>query len=184
MRVSLFVIALVTLVAEAQAVTIAWSPIGNPGNAPDPLTGHGAVASSYSIGTYDVTLGQYVEFLNAKDPTGANALGLYDLNMSGFPTGGIRRLLGNPDGSKYVPFPGFANHPMTTASWPQAARFANWLNNGQGNADTESGAYTLVGGGEIPTNANSATRNADAKIFLPSENEWYKAAFYDPSTGT
>ena len=59
-------------------ITIAWSPVGNPGNANDPADGDdgtpgiqnfGAVPYAYNIGTYDVTASQYVEFLNAKDPT-------------------------------------------------------------------------------------------------------------------
>ena len=45
-------------------------------------TGFGAVPYAYNIGTYDVTNSQYVEFLNAKDPTGDNPLGLYNSNMS------------------------------------------------------------------------------------------------------
>ena len=32
-----------------------------------------------------------------------------------------------------------------------------------------------------PAIGNSITRNADATVFLPSENEWYKAAYYNPS---
>ncbi len=69
---------------SASAVTIAWSPVGNPGNAADPATGslYGAVPYSYNIGTYDVTNSQYVEFLNSNDPTGADPLGLYNSNMS------------------------------------------------------------------------------------------------------
>ena len=42
---------------------------------PPMATGYGAVDYSYNIGTYDVTVGQYVAFLNANDPTGANPLG-------------------------------------------------------------------------------------------------------------
>jgi formylglycine-generating enzyme required for sulfatase activity len=53
------------------------------------------------------------------------------------------------------------------------------MNNGQGYASTETGAYTLAGGTPIPTNALNIHRNPGAKTFLPSENEWYKAAYYD-----
>src|SRR5688572_11998932 len=61
-------------------------------------------------------------------------------------------------------------------------RFVNWLNNGQGAADTESGAYTLLGGTDTPTNGSTVTRNASTAIALPSEDEWYKAAYYDPAS--
>ena len=67
---------------------------------------------------------------------------------------------------------------MVWVSFFDCVRFANWMNNGQGNASTESGAYTLLGGTATPSNATTITRNAGANIFLPSENEWYKAAYY------
>jgi sulfatase modifying factor 1 len=54
------------------------------------------------------------------------------------------------------------------------------MNNGQGNGDTESGAYTLVGGTPTPSNPAAITRQAGATVFLPSNNEWYKAAYYNP----
>ena len=49
-------------------------------------------------------------------------------------------------------------------------RFANWMNNGQDKSDTESGAYTLLGGTPVPANASIITRNPTARIFLPSED--------------
>ena len=51
---------------DAWAVTMAWSPVGNAGNAPDPATGslYGAVAYNYNIGTYDVTSNQVRRALN------------------------------------------------------------------------------------------------------------------------
>jgi formylglycine-generating enzyme required for sulfatase activity len=61
-------------------------------------------------------------------------------------------------------------------------RFANWMSNGQGHGDTETGAYTLTGGTPlVPLNSLLVRRNPDAKVFLPSEDEWYKAAYYDPA---
>src|SRR5262245_2655677 len=79
--------ALVGLAQMASAVTIDWKPIGSPGNAAD-TTGFGAVAYGYQIGTYEVTNGQYVEFLNAK--AASDPLGLYNTNMGSGP-GGITR---------------------------------------------------------------------------------------------
>ena len=52
-------------------------------------------------------------------------------------------------------------------------RFVNWLENGQGSGATESGVYTISDG-------VSETRSASANFFIPSEDEWYKAAYYDP----
>jgi formylglycine-generating enzyme required for sulfatase activity len=69
-------------------------------------------------------------------------------------------------------------------SWYDAVRFANWMNNGGvPAADTESGAYTLLGGTPIPTNAEQITRNPGATVFLPSNDEWHKAALYEPARG-
>jgi hypothetical protein len=67
-------------------------------------------------------------------------------------------------------------------NWYDSLRFANWLHNGQGAGDTETGAYTLFGGMAIPSNGATITRNLGATWFLPSTNEWYKAAYYDPGT--
>jgi len=63
-------------------------------------------------------------------------------------------------------------------------RFANWLHNGQPTgaqdaATTEDGAYTITAEGIA---GNSITRNAGATVFLTSEDEWYKAAYFDVST--
>ena len=63
-------------------------------------------------------------------------------------------------------------------TWFDAIRFANWLNNGQGSGDTEYGAYTLLGGTPTPSNANSIKRNPARERWLPSEDEWYKAAYH------
>jgi formylglycine-generating enzyme required for sulfatase activity len=142
------------------------------------------VSYSYSIDKYDVTNNQYVEFLNTKDPTGANALGLWNSNMGGPGSqfGGISLNPGNANGSKYTVDQGDGNHPVFNATWYSAARFGNWLNNGQGNGTTESGAYNLPPGS--PANGGAIGRSAGATIFLPSENEWYKAAYYNPATSS
>ena len=39
--------------------------VGDPGNAADPSTGYGSVGYTYQMGKYDVTVGQYCQFLNA-----------------------------------------------------------------------------------------------------------------------
>jgi formylglycine-generating enzyme len=172
-----------------RAVTIEWVDVGNPGNRADTAimhddtTGYGSVAYKYRISKYDVTNDQYVQLLNAKDPKGANALGLYNKRMGNATFGGIKYNAGDADGGKYNVVPGRGNYPVTFITWNNAIRFANWLNNGQGDGDTESGAYTLVGGTPKPSNGDRITRNPGAKVFLPNENEWYKAAYYNSATG-
>jgi formylglycine-generating enzyme required for sulfatase activity len=176
---------LASLGTRAEAVTISWSKVGDPGNAAD-ASGFGAVAYSYSIGTYDVTADQYAAFLNAV--AASDPYGLWNPGMANGPTPcGINRS-GNSGSYSYSVAPGHGSFPVNWVSWSNAARMANWLQNGQPNNlivsgqsenanTTEDGAYTLNG-----ATSNDAlmavTRNTGAKYFIPSEDEWYKAAFY------
>jgi formylglycine-generating enzyme required for sulfatase activity len=184
---SLFLLAGAALLAvPASAVTIDWVPVGDAGNAPDTATNCfaancGSVPYEYSIAKYEVTNAQYTEFLNAK--AASDPLGLYSQFMAGTIAGGINR--SGSDGSyTYTPRPGFENRPVIFISYFDTLRFANWMHNGQGNGDTETGSYTLLGGTATPSNGATVTRNPGATIVLPSENEWYKAAFYDAATTT
>jgi len=164
---------------SAQAVTIPTVPVGNAGNAGElQIQGtFGGVAYEYRIGTYEVTNAQYAELLNAK--AASDPLALYSTSM-GSGLGGITRS-GSSGSYSYAAIAGRGDKPVNYVSWYDSIRFANWLNNGQGNGDTETGAYTLLGAAPTPSNGLSITRNAGATWFLPSENEWYKAAYYDPS---
>jgi formylglycine-generating enzyme required for sulfatase activity len=130
-----------------------------------------------------VTIGSYAAFLNAVDGTGANTYGLYNSNMStDLNVAGISYSSGAAAGSKYSVMNnggGSASRPITYVSWFDAARFANWMSNGQGNVSTETGAYTLGGA----TSGNAVAANPGAAFTIPTENEWYKAAFYSPSKG-
>ena len=177
----LAVLASVSLVSPASALSwapIVYVPVGNAGNAADPETGslYGAVAYNYQIAKNETTIGQYTEFLNAvatKDP-----YHLYSTNMEIEATiAGISR--SGVDGLySYSVVGDSGNKPITYVSWFDAARFCNWLHNGQGGGSTETGAYTL-------DNAMTGifTVNPGAKIWIPSENEWYKAAYYDAAKG-
>jgi formylglycine-generating enzyme required for sulfatase activity len=166
----LFTISAITaLITSASAsVTIDWVTVGNAGNAPDPLTGFGAVAYEYKIGKYEVTNAQYGAFLNAKGKSNAN--GVYNSNMSSY---GITQT-GSSGSYSYTVTGALANRPVVYVSWFDAARFANWMMNGQGNGDMESGAYTLNG-----ATSGIITANIGAQVYLPSRNEWYKAAYYN-----
>ncbi len=74
--------------------------------------------------------------------------------------------------------------PVNYVSVWDAMRFANWLHNGQGNGDTETGAYTLLGGTPAPSNRGTLKRNAGATVFLTSVHEWHKAAYYDAGSAS
>ncbi len=155
--------------------------VGNAGNTAHG-TGWGAVNYDYRIGTYEVTAGQYTEFLNAVATTDTH--GLYDTSMdvSNNVLGcGIVRT--GPSGSyAYSVAADRANRPVNFVSWADAARFANWMENGQpiGLQDattTEDGTYTLVGVSGTST-WMAVTRNTGSTYALPTIDEWYKAAHH------
>ena len=158
--------------------------VGNPGNASHPITGRGSVSFTYSIGKYEVTAAQYCDFLNhiaATDP-----YGLYDTRMDiAVDSRGCNiKRTGSPGSYSYSVPIDWANRPVNYVSWNDAARFVNWLNNGQpsglpGSATTEDGAYCLTGVAS-QQDMLMITRKAGAKWVIPSDNEWYKAAYYDP----
>jgi formylglycine-generating enzyme required for sulfatase activity len=158
-------------------VTIDYVTVGNAGNAADPLTGYGSVSYAYNIGKYEVTNAQYAEFLNAADPGGSNPNSIYSNSMGSDARGGISFNAGSANGSKYSVKSNMGNKPVIYVSWYNAARFANWLHNGQGNGSTETGAYTLSG------NTGIIAKNVGATVWIPNVNEWYKAAYYDPTVG-
>jgi formylglycine-generating enzyme required for sulfatase activity len=159
-------------------VVMPWAAVGDPGNAGDgsPL---GSVPYIYQMGKFDVNCDQYAQFLNTNDPTGANTLGLYSSRMSSdLNVAGIAFDASGVPGSRYSVISGQANKPVAYVSFYSAVRFANWLNNGQGNATTESGSYTLLGGTPEPSNGNTLTRNPGNGVFIPNISEWHKAAYY------
>ena len=197
-RFYLAMVVVVFSVAVAQAdvfnmpsgqTSLQFVTVGNPGNAADPATGslYGSVPYTYNMGKYDVTVGQYCQFLNAV-ATASDPYGLYNSGTgSDLPTIGIAKS-GSPGSYSYSVTGSYAqaaNCPIFGVSWGDAARFCNWLQNGQptgseGNGTTETGAYTLNGWTDA-ADLMTVMRNAGATYFIPSENEWYKAAYYDPT---
>lgn len=180
---SLFLFCALSLAALRPAtavIAIDTVLVGNPGNANDPLTGFGNVNYEYRIGTTEVNNDQYAAFLSEKAKS--DPFGLYSAGM-GSDRGGITRS-GVSGSYTYAAKPNMGSKPLNFVSWYDSIRFANWLNNGQGAGDTETGAYTLgaLGADGVPINGDSITRNAGAAWFLPSENEWYKAAYHQPAS--
>lgn len=168
------------LQGTAHAITIQTVTIGDLGNPNDPTTGnlYGGVATSYAIGKYEVLLLEYTSFLNAVAATDTN--NLYnpsmatDLNIAGIARSGA-------SGNYSYSVIGNGNRPITYVNWFDAARFTNWLHNGQPTGlqvagTTEQGAYTLNG-----AISGVINKNANANYWIPSESEWYKAAYYQPA---
>jgi formylglycine-generating enzyme required for sulfatase activity len=141
--------------------------IGNPGNtadttgAPNPA---GAVGYEYGIGKFEVSE-DMIDKYNANFGT-ANSLVI----------------------TKDTRGP---NKPATSVSWNEAARFVNWLNTSTGNQAAYKFTTTDVNdnialwvSGDPGYDASNPYRNSLAKYFLPSYNEWYKAAYYNPNDNT
>jgi formylglycine-generating enzyme required for sulfatase activity len=90
--------------------------------------------------------------------------------------GGISFTSGAASGSKYAVKSNMGDKPVNYVSWFDAARVANWYQNGATSlSNTEDGAYTLVGG---QTTGTAPARNNGATFYIPTEDQWYKAAYY------
>jgi formylglycine-generating enzyme required for sulfatase activity len=171
----------------AGLTSLEFVTVGNPGNGADTRyassSGFGAVDYRYRIGKFEVTAGQYTEFLNAVAKT--DTYSLYDPNMWFDSLGCKIQRSGSPGAYSYSIAAGYANRPVNRIGWGDAARFTNWLHNGQPSgaqnaSTTEDGAYFLNG---ATTNSAlvSVPRKSQAIFAIPTVDEWYKAAFYDPN---
>jgi sulfatase modifying factor 1 len=172
-------------ITDPGVIIIDWVTVGNPGNTGRTQTydqggtlTFGTVDYEFRIAKHLVTIEQYTVFLNAvakSDP-----YSLYDENMAtNLNVAGISQ--SGDSGSFNYSFVGFSgNKPITYVSWFDAARFANWMHNGQGSGSTETGAYTLVDG---QTSGVAPAKNPGARFSIPTEDEWYKAAYYSPVKG-
>lgn len=168
--------------------------IGDAGNSGDVVNQFkGRVNYEYYMARTELSNASYCRFLNAvasiEDP-----FGLYDINMSTGACGGINRI--KKDG-KYVYEckANYGNRPVVYVNYYDICRYANWLHYGcpatgkseigttEGTAD--KGAYDTTDFEEVRSGEKSAyesfgKRNKGAKYWIPSDDEWYKAAYYDP----
>ena len=146
--------------------------IGNTGNVKD-NTGYGKVDYNYQISKYLLTNSEYCVFLNAKAASDPNKL--YSEQMNSERVGGINRI-GSSGSYTYSVKTNMDNKPVYFLSWYSLARYTNWLHNNYGS--TETGVYTLN---------NSSTgiivKNSGASYYIPTEDEWYKAAYFNASNG-
>ena len=170
---------------SAYAIMIETVPVGNPRNAGE-LSGAGAggygfdavvgaVDYEYNIGTYEVTAGQYCEFLNAV--AAADPYGLYNTLMWASDFGCKIHRSGSSGNYNYSVAPDWMERPVNFVSWCDAARFSNWLTT----ADTETGVYTFddtYSVTNILEHENSIAILGCTAWFIPTEDEWYKAAYH------
>jgi formylglycine-generating enzyme required for sulfatase activity len=158
-----------TFGSGANTFDIEFVTIGNPGNAADDINANpdfaGSVPYVYRMGKFEIS-----EQMIAK----ANAEGGL----------GISKDTRGPD------------KPGTPVNWNEAARFVNWLNTSSGSAPaykftrqpgevgySANANIELWTVGDAGYNPNNLYRNSLARFFLPSVDEWYKAAYYDPTSG-
>ncbi len=133
----------------------------------------------------ELTNTQYVSFLNAIDPDGLNPNDVYHSSMGSDARGGILDS-GGAFGSHYVTRPNMGDKAVNFISWFRAARVANWLHNGAksyGNTDSSATAPQNTGAYSTGTSTGGSTvpKNEGAIFWIPTENEWYKAAYYNPT---
>jgi len=165
-----------TLSASAFGVNINYQTIGNAGNAKNSVTNRGSVATEFRMQKNEVTNTQYAEFLNSQGKSNIN--GIYNSLMGSDSNNGGISQSGSTGNFTYSVKSNMASRPVNYVHWFSAARFTNWLHNGQlTSATTETGAYTLANA----VSGNTKVRNVGANTYLPNQNEWEKAAYY---TGT
>jgi hypothetical protein len=159
----------------------------------------GGVKYRYGIGELEVTVAQWVAFLNTVDPMGRNRHRLYSSNESSaaWPKyGQIDFAAGAAKGHHYsVASPEWADKPYGFANFLRAARFVNSLENGKvlsRKASSEGGFHFVIyrvrlsrrtESGTYDMHKRAATRSHRAGFVLPSQDEWIKAAYYDPTGG-
>lgn len=162
-------------VSKLSAVSFTMVSVGDANNPANPATGLGSVVYDFRISAYETTNSQYVEFLNNSSVGATNQYSVYSSQMGSNGLGGITQS-GSNGTYTYAVKSGFGDRPVNFVSWFSAARFVNWYANGANlTASTEVGTYTLNG----RTTGSVVARNADSAYFLPSANEWTKAAFYN-----
>jgi len=159
----------------------------------------GGVGYGYGIGKLEVTVGQWVTFLNTVDPAGRNTRKLYSETESGaaWPRfGQINFSAGAPPGRHYsAAAPEWLDKPYGFANFLRAARFVNSLYNGKllSKHSGSEGTFSYVTyrvrlsrqteRGMYDMRKRATTRTRKSGFVVPSQDEWIKAAYYDPSGG-
>lgn len=194
------VAAVLSLLALASASSAGIDPlsgidfvrIGAPGNQPwmgqnppnpmDPAIGRGGVNYQYSIGRFEVTTAQWVEFYNAAYDRPANdRIPFVQVPVQ---WGAVGTAPTTPGGARWAVAPGQAMHPVGGISWRTAAIYCNWLCNRKSTDRSAfmNGAYDVstfetTQGGNF---TDQITHNAGARYWIPTYDELLKANHYDP----
>ena len=174
---------------------LTFSEIGDPGNpgflfdppGPSPERVIGSVDYRYGITTREVTHAEYLVFLNAFAPH-IDATGVSP-NSSQASTKGISFVGRDGNGVPSFLLPAANANKPAEMGWRFAARFANWMHHGAPTGSDvpawvfETGAYntsTFITNPDGSRN-DQASRSVDARFWIPTQDEWNKAAFWDPN---
>lgn len=163
--------------------------IGAPGNAPwtgqDPwnlVSGRGSVDYNFRIGRLEVTTAQWMEFVNTYSVLG----GQWTFFAGPVFWGAEIDPTYSGPGQRYRlrDVPHAAQMPVAGISWREGAQFCNWLHNDKspGLSALQSGAYDTSTWGTGPGNTFTDHHQhlPGAKFWIPTLDEWLKAAYYDP----
>ena len=175
--------------AQAAIITLDTVTVGDAGNVDD-SNSLGGVDYSFNMGCFEVSNGQYTEFLNAVAATDAHGLyqsGMhYNYRSQASNTGIVR----SGSSGSYTYSTSTPDSPVHTVSYWSAVRFANWMSKGQGSGSTETGAYDLTDSDAITNNTvtrdswyDSSSGNTSGSTIwaLPTIDEFYKVGWYQPS---
>lgn len=169
------------------------SDANNPGDIINQYKG--SVPYEYYIAKTELTNKSYCEFLNSV-ATHSDPYNLYNENMGNSVCGGIEREINDNGVYSYTCKKEWENKPVVYICYYDLARYANWLHYGcpktgfselgTTEGDEIQGAYSTVDFesvrlGKTPPYKDFGKRNIGAKFWIPDENEWYKAAYYDPT---
>jgi len=198
--------------ATPQTIIIETVEVGDPRNAPAPIIPFnpefpdatsaselvGRVDYVYEMARYEITVEQYVIFLNVVDPTGSNQQQLWDPLMDPVANpyrGQVNRDITRPSGERYsLAAPSWRHKPIGFIDFFRAARFINSIHNGQSvrvivaqgvyqyvcsfSNETDTGVYYLR---NQLVFGSYAGRQAVSGFVLPNQDEWIKAAYYSPN---
>ncbi len=141
--------------------------------------------------SFEISFVQISQTNNVADPASGNRYGavpyeyrtsIYEISQNAITKATASGLVGVTAGAWTN-----QNQPAANINWYEAAAFVNFLNTNSG----KTAAYNLSWNGSawsmtLQSSSNAWTlggtnlyRNKDAYYFLPSENEWYKAAYYN-----
>jgi formylglycine-generating enzyme required for sulfatase activity len=178
--------------ALAQDHGFDWVTIGDlsnpayPGDQYGQNAGRGSIAYEYRIGRYEVTTAQWMEFVNTFSTQSDE---LEDFAVPLF-WGAVPDPTYDGPGQRYTLYDAIPDAdmlPVLGMDWREAAMYCNWLHNG-GISDLssiEDGAYDTSTFHTNPdgTFTDQATHHPDARFWIPTLDEWLKAAHYDPNKG-